>query len=170
MDGWFSLFYNVSCAQPGDAACPGSRPVQWNLTRAATPASGGPVPEPKSATSSTTPGSAAGSTPGATTTTPAPVTGTATESQPSGTPSSGTASTAAPSGSAAQTTPAAPAATPAGNITVCPAFFTLGTLYDRVVEMHSGLAVHLPGVTEATSRAYARLAHNYKTQFWKVPD
>jgi hypothetical protein len=58
----------------------------------------------------------------------------------------------------------------AGDITVCPDFFNLGTLYDRVVEMHSGLAVHLPGVTEATSRSYARLAFNYKTNFWMVPD
>jgi hypothetical protein len=45
----------------------------------------------------------------------------------------------------------------------------LSTLYDRVVEMYSGLAVNIPGISEGISRSYARLAYNYKTEFWGVP-
>jgi hypothetical protein len=72
----------------------------------------------------------------------------------------------------ATTTPStgsgAASATPAGDITVCPDFFRLSTLYDRVVEMYSGLALHMPGTTEGPARSYARLAYNYKTEYWGV--
>ena len=166
MHRWFKLFYNIRCAQPGDAACPGSRPVQWNLTHPASSASGGPVHESVSDTSSLTPGSAAESKPGTTTTTPAPLSGTATESQSNSTPSSGMPGTAAPSGGSAQTASAASPGAAAGNITVCPSFFT-NTLKDQVVEMHSGLAIHLPGVTEATSRSYALMALEYRKKLYK---
>jgi hypothetical protein len=158
MHNWFLLFYNVSCAQPGDPACSGSRLVSWTLTRAASPAGGGPAPTPAPAASGTTSGSAS-----------APAGGTTAAGQPAAGSPTGTSG---PSAGTAGTPPAAsttaPPATAAGTINVCPGFFSLGNLYNRVVEMHSGLAVHLPGVTEATSRSYGRLAFNYMTQFWGV--
>ncbi|MBN2385426.1 MAG: DUF4157 domain-containing protein [Anaerolineales bacterium] len=146
MDEWFDLFYNIRCVPGGDPACRGSRQVHWTLTHPVSPAGGGPLPAPAAVT--TPP--AGGATAEATTTTPAP------------------ASSAATTTPAPAPGPSTTSATPAGEIRVCPAFFSLGTLYDRVVEMYSGLAVHLPGVSESLSRAYPRLAYNYKTQYWGV--
>jgi hypothetical protein len=158
---WFLLFYNVVCAQPGDPACSGSRRVSWTLTRAASPAGGGPAPlAPPAPTGGSTTPSAAPSSTGASSAGSSPQTGQPPGAAPA--PSAGTASSAPASSTAA------PPAAPAGTITVCPGFFSLGTLYDRAIEMHSGLAVHLPGVTEGTSRSYGRLAFNYMTQFWGV--
>jgi len=148
MDGWFDLFFNVRCASAGDASCTGSQSVRWNLTKAVSPAGGGPVPEPTAATAPQA-GAAAS----------APASG---EGQKQPAASTGS-STAAPASSAAT-----PAATPAGDITVCPAFFKYSTLYDRTVEMYAGLAAHMPGVSEGLSRSYARLAYNYKTEYWGV--
>lgn len=141
MSDWFDRFYTICCVPATDPSCTGTRTVRWTLTTPATAAGGGPQPNP--------PAAVTGANTGAT-------------SQPaqSGSTSS---SSAAPS-----STPAA-SATPAGDIAVCPNFFNLSTLYDRVVEMYSGLAVNIPGITEGNSRSYARLAYNYKTEFWGVP-
>lgn len=138
MDGWFDLFYNVRCRPARH--CSAGRSADWTLTRAASPSGGGPLPLPQPATagSGATPSSAGAATPAA---------------SPSPTP---------------VPTPAPAPATPAGDIVVCPQFFNLATLYDRTVEMYSGLAVHMPGVSEGQSRSYARLAYNYKTEFWGV--
>ncbi len=160
MDGWFDLFFNVRCAAANDTACTGTHPVTWNLTGAVSPAGGGPVKKPEStsmpasSTSSSAPASDEGkkdSTAPALNTTTAP----ASSSTSTTTPAPTSSSTAAP-------------ATPAGDITVCPSFFKLGTLYDRTVEMYAGLAAKMPGVSDGLSRSYPRLAYNYKTQYWKV--
>lgn len=140
MDGWFDLFYNVRCRPARH--CSAGRSAVWTLTRAASPSGGGPLPLPQPAPAGS--GSASSSA------TAAPASGAVTPS-PAPVP-----------------TPAPTPATPAGDITVCPQFFNLSTLYDRTVEMYSGLAVHMPGVSEGRSRSYARLAYNYKTEFWGV--
>lgn len=72
---------------------------------------------------------------------------------------------------AAATPTSAPVIAPkaSGEIKICPDFFKLSTLYNRVVEIYSGLAVHTPGTSETLSRSYPRLAYNYKTEFWGVP-
>ncbi len=143
MDGWFKEFYDIRCMSARH--CSTTRSVNWTLTRAASPSGGGPLPQP----------TAAGSSP----------------ASPSGTtgPAGGSSTTAASSPTApAPTSAPVTAATPAGNITICPQFFRLGTLYDRTVEMYSGLAMHMPGVSASQSRSYARLAYNYKTEFWGV--
>jgi hypothetical protein len=145
MTGWFDLFYNVRCRPARH--CSVGRSAVWTLTRAASPSGGGPLPLPQ----------------------PAPVGSGAASSSGAATPASGAATPAASPSPAPVPTPAPAPATPAGDITVCPQFFNLGTLYDRTVEMYSGLAVHMPGVSEGQSRSYARLAYNYKTEFWGVP-
>ena len=139
MDGWFDLFYNVRCRPARH--CSGGRSAVWTLTRATSPSGGGPLPLPHPAPA----GSGAASS------------------------SAGAATPAVSPSPAPVPTPAPAPATPAGDIVVCPQFFNLGTLYDRTVEMYSGLAVHMPGVSEGQSRSYARLAYNYKTEFWGVP-
>jgi hypothetical protein len=139
MDGWFKLFYNVRCRPARH--CSAGRSAVWTLTRAASPSGGGPLPLPQ----------------------PAP---TGSGAAPSSAASAAT--TAASSSPAPVPTPAPSPATPAGDIVICPQFFNLATLYDRTVEMYSGLAVHMPGVSEGRSRSYARLAYNYKTEFWGV--
>jgi outer membrane protein OmpA-like peptidoglycan-associated protein len=174
MDGWFSLFYQVNCMPAADPACSGSRLVSWNLTHAVSPSGGGPLPEPGSASSSYSGGGATGGSATATAqqtgvgpTGTAQATGeTATQAAQQtggGQTSTTAASSQATTGSSAPTasTSTAPT-TPSGEISVCPGFFSLGTLYDRVVELYSGLAVNMPGVSESTSRSFARLAFNYK--------
>ncbi len=163
MDGWFDLFYNVRCAPASDSTCTGGQLVHWHLTHPVSPAGGGPLLQPSTSsattsTTSSTTGSTSTSTPSSQ---PTPSETTSTSSSRAGTV---TTSTASPQ----TTTTTSPNATPAGEITVCPAFFNLSTLYDRTVEMHAGLAVNIPGVTAALSRSYGRLAYNYKTEFWGV--
>jgi len=150
MAGWFDLFYNIRCVPARDPFCRGTRRVHWTLTRAVSPSGGGPLPEP----TVTAPTGGSGPSAGATTTTPVPTSSSTTGA---------TTTTPVPAPAVNTTT-----ATPAGDISVCPGFFSLGTLYDRVVEMYSGLAVHMPGVSEGLSRSYPRLAYNYKTEYWGV--
>ena len=166
MDGWFDLFYQVNCVPAGDAACSGPRLVSWHLTHAASPAGGGPLPAPGAATSSYSGGTGGTASGGSATTTQQPSGGASSAAatpQPTGSGAASTTTPLAASGSAAPSaTPPTTGATPAGEISVCPGFFQLGTLYARVVELYSGLAVNMPGVSEATSRSFARLAFNYK--------
>ena len=147
MSDWFDRFFAIRCVPAGDPACTGTRTVHWTLTTPATAAGGGPQTAPSASTPGTTSSGGAGTTP-----------------QPA---QSGSAS-ASPGSTSPGSVPATSAST-AGEITVCPNFFNLSTLYDRVVEMHSGLAANIPGITEGISRSYARLAYNYKTEFWGVP-
>ena len=147
MSDWFDRFYSIRCAPASDPSCTGTRTVHWTLITPATAAGGGPQPNPPAAAAAVT-----GANTGATGATPQPA-------QSGSTSSSSAAPSSAPAASA----------TPAGDIAVCPNFFNLSTLYDRVVEMYSGLAVNIPGITEGNSRSYARLAYNYKTEFWGVP-
>jgi hypothetical protein len=174
MDGWFSLFYQVNCLPAAAPACSGSRLVSWNLTHAVSPSGGGPLPEPGSATSSYSGGGVTGGSATATAqqsgggpTGTSQATGEAAtqaaQQTGGGQASTTAASSQATSGSSAPaaSTSTAPT-TPSGEISVCPGFFSLGTLYDRVVELYSGLAVNMPGVSESTSRSFARLAFNYK--------
>jgi len=174
MDGWFSLFYQVNCMPAADPACSGSRLVSWNLTHAVSPSGGGPLPEPGSATSSYSGGGVTGGSATATAqqsgggpTGTSQATGEAAtqaaQQAGGGQASTTAASSQATSGSSAPaaSTSTAPT-TPSGEISVCPGFFGLGTLYARVVELYSGLAVNMPGVTEANARDLAGLAFNYK--------
>ncbi|MBI9048808.1 MAG: DUF4157 domain-containing protein [Anaerolineaceae bacterium] len=138
---WFKEFYAIRCVPP----CLATRRVNWTLTRPASPSGGGPLPQP------TTSGSS-----------PSSSTGTAFPANSTPTP------TASPS--VTPTPTSAPAtATPAGTIDVCPQFFDLRTPNERIIEMYSGLAEHMPGVSRSRARSYALLAYDYKTKAWGVP-
>ena len=161
MRSWFALYYKIRCLPASDQACAGGRLVEWNLTAPASPASGGPLEQTGSYGGASGGASAqsSGSNAGSGTAGAAPQ---ATGSGEGGSASQSTGSTASTGqGATAATSTASTPSAPGGTITICPGFFSLGSPEERIVEIYSGLAVHLPGVTDSIGRDLARLAHDY---------